>query len=50
MVHDAQLIEHAPALAEALFTTTQQRLLVLLYGEPGRSFYLKELQRWSKMQ
>jgi predicted nucleotidyltransferase len=45
MVHDAQLIEHATALAEALFTTTQQRLLVLLYGEPGRSFYLKELLR-----
>jgi len=38
-------IEHAPALAEALFTTTQQRLLALLYGEPGRSFYLKELLR-----
>lgn len=45
MVHDAQPIEHATALAEALFTTTQQRLLVLLYGEPGRSFYLKELLR-----
>ena len=37
--------EHAPALAEALFTTTQQRLLALLYGEPARSFYFKELLR-----
>lgn len=31
------------ALAEALFTTTQQRLLSLLYGEPDRSYYLKEI-------
>jgi predicted nucleotidyltransferase len=38
-------IKHAPALAEALFTTTQQRLLALLYGEPARSFYFKELLR-----
>lgn len=38
-------VEHAPALADALFTTTQQRLLALLYGEPARSFYLKELLR-----
>lgn len=38
-------IEHAPALAAALFTTTQQRLLALLYGEPARSFYFKELLR-----
>ncbi len=35
----------APALAAALFTTTQQRLLALLYGEPARSFYFKELLR-----
>lgn len=41
----AQPIEHAPALAAALFTTTQQRLLALLYGEPARSFYFKELLR-----
>ncbi len=38
-------IEHAPALAAALFTTTQQRLLALLYGQPARSFYFKELLR-----
>lgn len=41
----AQPLEHAPALAAALFTTTQQRLLALLYGEPARSFYFKELLR-----
>ena len=35
---------HAPAsLADALFTTTQQRVLSLLFGEPGRSFYTSEL-------
>ena len=31
------------ALAEALFTTTQRRLLALLYGNPDRSYYLKEI-------
>lgn len=45
MNSSASPLEHAPALADALFTTTQQRLLALLYGEPGRSFYLKELLR-----
>ncbi len=32
-------------LADALFTTTQQRLLVLLFGQPGRSFFASELIR-----
>ena len=32
-------------LADALFTTTQQRLLTLLYGQPGRSFFASELIR-----
>lgn len=36
-------------LAEVLFTTTQQRLLGLLYGEPERSFYLKEILRLTGM-
>ncbi|MCC5865692.1 MAG: nucleotidyltransferase domain-containing protein [Wenzhouxiangella sp.] len=36
-------------LAEALFTTTQQRLFGLLYGEPDRSFYLKEILRLTGM-
>ena len=30
-------------LADALFTTTQQRLLTLLFGQPGRSFFASEL-------
>jgi len=30
-------------LADALFTTTQQRLLALLYGQPERSFFASEL-------
>lgn len=33
------------SLADALFTTTQQRVLALLYGQPDRSFYTKELIR-----
>jgi predicted nucleotidyltransferase len=31
------------SLADALFTGTQQRLLGLLFGQPGRSFYANEL-------
>lgn len=31
------------SLADALFTTTQQRLLGLLYGQPSRSFFASEL-------
>lgn len=30
-------------LANALFTTTQQRVLALLFGQPERSFYASEL-------
>jgi len=30
-------------LADALFTTTQQRVLALLYGQPSRSFFASEL-------
>lgn len=36
----------APAhtsVADALFTGTQQRVLALLFGQPGRSFFTKEL-------
>ena len=33
----------AQSMANALFTTTQQRLLGLLFGQPGRSFYVTEL-------
>jgi predicted nucleotidyltransferase len=31
------------SLADALFTTTQQRVLALLFGQPGRSFYASEM-------
>lgn len=32
-------------LGDALFSGTQQRVLALLFGQPGRSFYAKELIR-----
>lgn len=31
------------SVADALFTTTQQRVLALLFGQPARSFFTKEL-------
>jgi len=36
-------------LADALFTTTQQRVLGLLYVQPERSFYTKEILRLTGM-
>lgn len=33
----------ATSLADALFTTTQQRVLGLLFGQPSRSFFASEL-------
>ncbi len=33
----------ATNLADALFTTTQQRVLALLFGQPSRSFFASEL-------
>jgi len=38
------LIPHT-SLSDALFTTTQQRLLALLFGQPHRSFFANELIR-----
>jgi len=35
--------EAPTSLADALFTTTQQRLLALLFGQPSRSFFASEL-------
>ena len=35
--------ERPTSLADALFTTTQQRLLALLFGQPSRSFFVSEL-------
>lgn len=36
---------HRSSLADALFTRTQQRVLGVLFGDPGRSFYASELIR-----
>lgn len=36
-------------LGDALFTTTQQKVLGLLYGQPDRSFYTKEILRLTGM-
>lgn len=36
-------------LGDALFTRTQQQVLGLLYGQPQRSFYLKEVLRLTEM-
>lgn len=32
-----------PSVADALFSTTQQRVLSLLFGQPARSFFTKEM-------
>ncbi|MCU7804739.1 MAG: nucleotidyltransferase domain-containing protein [Candidatus Thiodiazotropha sp. (ex Lucinoma borealis)] len=36
-------------LSDALFTETQQKVLGLLYGQPDRSFYMKEILRLTGM-
>jgi len=36
-------------LSDALFTETQQKILGLLYGQPDRSFYVKEILRLTGM-
>lgn len=43
-----QIRPHEP-LSDALFTETQQRVLGLLYGQPDRSFYIKEILRLTGM-
>ncbi len=39
----AKLPAAPTSLADALFTTTKQRVLALIFGQPGRSFYAAEL-------
>jgi predicted nucleotidyltransferase len=34
---------HSASLVDALFTSTQQRVLALLFGQPNRSFFVTEL-------
>ncbi len=36
-------------LGDALFTTTQQKVLGLLYVQPEKSFYIKEILRMTGM-
>jgi len=40
---DASAEDAPTSLADALFTTTQQRVLGLLFGQPARSFYALEV-------
>ena len=37
------------SIGEALFTKTQQRVVGLLYGNPGKSFYTNEIVRFGNM-
>jgi predicted nucleotidyltransferase len=37
------------SLSNALFTTTQQRVLGLLFGKPDQSFYVNEISRWAQV-
>jgi predicted nucleotidyltransferase len=39
----AESADVSTSLADALFTTTQQRVLALLFGQPSRSFFGSEL-------
>ncbi len=39
----------ATSISDALFTKTQQRVLGLLYGKPGQSFYTNEIVRRAAM-
>lgn len=40
-----KLAKHSGGLADALFSSTQQRVLGLLFGQPDRSFFATELIR-----
>ncbi|MEB0090970.1 nucleotidyltransferase domain-containing protein [Pseudomonas sp. CCI1.2] len=37
------------SLGDALFTTTQQKVLGLLYGKPDESFFTNEIVRWASV-
>ncbi|MCY3821102.1 MAG: nucleotidyltransferase domain-containing protein [Gammaproteobacteria bacterium] len=41
----AEQLDQRTSLADALFSTTQQRVLSLLFGQPSRSFFSSELIR-----
>ena len=40
---DRRAAARTPSLADALFSTTQQRVLGLLFGQPERSFFASEI-------
>lgn len=40
---DSARIDAPTSIADALFTTTQQRVLALLFGQPSRSFFASQL-------
>lgn len=39
----------AISLSAVLFSTTQQKILSLLYGKPDQSFYTNEISRWAQV-
>lgn len=39
----------ATPLSNALFSTTQQKVLGLPYGKPGQSFYAYGISRWAQV-
>lgn len=41
-------MNHYP-LSDALFTTTQQKVLGLLFGKPDQSFYTNQIARWAQV-
>ena len=41
--NERDLANRGASLADALFTSTQQRVLALLFGQPNRSFFVTEL-------
>ena len=45
MPHKMQTHKQATSMADALFSTTQQRVLSHLFGQPHKSFYASELIR-----
>lgn len=44
----AQSAHGRTALADALFTSTQQKVLGLLFGQPGRSFFVTQIMELAK--
>lgn len=42
-ISEAAAIYASASLSDALFTSTQQRVLACLFGEPGRSYSVSEL-------